>query len=168
MTATVHNHGKATISVDTGGGNTLEILGYTRNGADVTEEGFFVDVPGDENGGDAGDPIDIQYIGEMARVRLEMTKLDVAVMNKVMARLNLPGAPKSRGAIGTPGYFMFLNGAHLRGSLINTPTDPQNFLPRRPARADAAEYGRAVHDGRARIRLLQECQRSLVQLRHET
>jgi hypothetical protein len=127
MTATVHNHGKATISVDTGGGNTLEILGYTRNGADVTEEGFFIDVPGDENGGDAGDPIDIQYIGEMARVRLEITKLDVAVMNKVMARLNLPASPKVRGTIGTPGYFMFLNGATTR-LLINTPTDPQNFL----------------------------------------
>ncbi len=134
MTATVHNHGKAQIKLSTGSGNSLEILGYTRNGADVSEEGFWIDVPGDENGGDAGDPIDVQYIGEMARVRIELTKFDTAVLNKVQARINNPSSPKTRGAIGTVGIFMFANALTYR-LLINTATDPQNFvrcIPRAP------------------------------------
>lgn len=132
MTATVHNHGKATIKVDTGSSNALETLGYTRNGADVSEEGFFIDVPGDENGGDSGDPIDIQYIGEMARVRLELTKFDQTVLGKVMRRMN--DALKTAGTIGTVGRFMFLNGLHFR-LVIDSPTDPKNFyraIPRAP------------------------------------
>jgi hypothetical protein len=131
MTATVHNHGKAQIKVGTGSEGALEILGYTRNGADVTEEGFFIDVPGDENGGDAGDPIDIQYLGEMARVRIELTKFDTSVVDKVQARLN---TAKTRGEIGTPGFFIFLNDVAFR-LLINSPNNPQNFLravPRAP------------------------------------
>ena len=46
-----------------------ELLGYTRNGADTTKEAYWLDVPGDENGGDDGPPIDVQYLGEIARVR---------------------------------------------------------------------------------------------------
>jgi hypothetical protein len=69
MTATPQNHGKATIRVNTGSAGVLETVGYTRNGADLTTEGFWIDVPGDENGGDSGPPIEIQYVGEMARVR---------------------------------------------------------------------------------------------------
>jgi len=132
MAATVHNHGLAAISVGTGASFALELLGYTRNGADVSEEGFWIDVPGDQNGGDNGDPIDIQYIGEMARVRLELTKFDTAILSKVMKRLN--DATKTEGTVPTPGRFVFLNADWYR-LLINTPTDPKNFLraiPRAP------------------------------------
>lgn len=132
MTATVHNHGKATIKVDTGSSNALEILGYTRNGVDVYDEGFWIDVPGDENGGDQGDPIDIQYLGEMARVRIELTKIDTAVLAKVMKRRN--AAAKTAGTVDTPGRFVFLNSEFFR-LVIDSPTDPRNFLraiPRAP------------------------------------
>ena len=132
MPATVHNHGLALIQVGTGSAGALETLGYTRNGADVSEEGFWIDVPGDENGGDSGDPIDIQYIGEMARVRLELTKFDQVILAKVMKRLNEDA--KTAGTVGTVGHFVFLNASEFR-LVINTPTDPKNFLravPRAP------------------------------------
>lgn len=51
-------------------------IGYTRNGVDITKEGFFLDVAGDEFGGDDGPPIDVQYLGELVRVRCELTKFD--------------------------------------------------------------------------------------------
>lgn len=132
MAESVHNHGKATIKVGTGTSAALELLGYTRNGADVTEEGFWIDVPGDEHGGDSGPPIDIQYIGEMARVRLELTKFDQAILAKVMKRLN--AAAKTAGARGTVGRFVFLNSEFFR-LVIDTPTNPKNFpvaVPRAP------------------------------------
>lgn len=132
MAATVHNHGLATIKVGTGSSGALEILGYTRNGADVSEEGFFVDVPGDENGGDSGPPIDIQYMGEMARVRIELTKFDTTILAKVMKRLNDAG--KTSGAVGTVGKFIFLNSIGFR-LCIDSPADPHNFplaVPRAP------------------------------------
>ena len=68
MANLVHVAGLALIKISFGGSGYLE-LGYTRNGADITHEGFFLDVPGDENGGDEGPPIEIQFLGEIARVR---------------------------------------------------------------------------------------------------
>jgi hypothetical protein len=132
MPATPHNHGKAAIMVGSGSGGALEFLGYTRNGADVTTEGFWIDVPGDELGGDSGPPIEIQYIAEMARVRLEMTKWDAVVLNKVMKRINL--ATKGTGILGEPGTFIFMNNYHFRLT-VASPTDPRNYyiaIPRAP------------------------------------
>jgi hypothetical protein len=67
-------------------GGAKSSLGYTRNGVDITFEGFFLDIMGDENGGDDGPPIDVQYLGEVARVRCELTKWDTALALNVMER----------------------------------------------------------------------------------
>jgi hypothetical protein len=64
----------------------LKDLGYTRNGVDVTLEGYFVDIPGDQNGGDDGPPVDVQYLGEIARVRAELTKYDTAIALTIYER----------------------------------------------------------------------------------
>lgn len=81
-------------------------LGYTRNGADVRGKGFFQEVPGDENGGEAGPPIEIQLMGETASVRLELTKYDPAIASKALARLK----GDTEGLVGTPGTLMFGGG----------------------------------------------------------
>ena len=81
MPPVINVAGLATIKLDG------EVLGYTRNGADTTDEAYWLDVPGDENGGDDGPPIDIQYLGEISRVRLELTKWDETIANKLRARL---------------------------------------------------------------------------------
>ncbi len=132
MAATPQNHGKALIQVGTGSSGALETVGYTRNGADLTTEGFWIDVPGDENAGDSGPPIEIQYVGEMARVRIELTKFDQAIIDKIMRKLNTNS--KTAGTIATPGTFVFMNNYAFR-LLINTPTEPRNFpisVPRAP------------------------------------
>lgn len=67
-------------------GGTQSSLGYTRNGVEVTFESFMLDVMGDENGGDDGPPIDVQYLGETARIRCELTKWDTAVSLNVLER----------------------------------------------------------------------------------
>jgi len=124
MAVQVQVAGLATIKIDG------EILGYTRNGADVTKEGYWLDVPGDQNGGDDGPPVDIQYLGEVARVRLEMTKWEETVADKIRARVKAQ-------AVGQPadaGTLMFRDAKYLRLT-IDAPNLPRNFpvaIPRMP------------------------------------
>lgn len=108
--------GPALIKLDT------ESLGYTRNGADVRGKGFFGDVPGDENGGEAGPPIDIQYFGETASVRLELTKYDPTVAAKALARLK----GSAEGVVGTAGTLMF--GDSMTASLSIAPPAGQALM----------------------------------------
>lgn len=122
MAVAIHVAGLATIKVDTGDANALETLGYTRDGTEITEEARFIDVPGDENGGDEGPPVDVQYLGETARIRLELTKYDSAVAAKVFPRLygGTDGQP------GTAGTLMFGDSKTYR-LLIHTIAEPYNY-----------------------------------------
>ena len=88
----------------TPGNETWYPLGYTRNGVDQTEEAFWLDVPGDEYGGDDGPPIDIQFLGAIARVRCEFTKWNVANINFVRARVEDVGGGTPPGVVGE-GFF---------------------------------------------------------------
>lgn len=121
MATAVSNAGLCTIKILIPGGS-LETLGYTRNGAEPTEEAFFIDVPGDENGGDEGPPIEIQYMGQIARIRVELTKFDVAVLAKVRKRIHTA----TLGTPATAGTLMFAGTKDFR-LLLHSPNDPRNF-----------------------------------------
>ena len=103
--------------------DSLVDLGYTRNGAEISFTGFFLDVPGDENGGDDGPPIDVQFVGETALIRIELTKYNATLANEVTARLKGGTA----GTPGTPGTLMFGDTKAWR-LLINPTSGPINFL----------------------------------------
>jgi hypothetical protein len=110
------------------------ILGYSRNGIDITHEGFFLDVPGDYYGGDDGPPIEIQYLGEISRVRMELTKWDMAVLAAVRARIR--GNASVPGTLNTAGRLMFA-GDEFFGLLIDVPDDAYRIgwdiaIPRMP------------------------------------
>jgi hypothetical protein len=122
MASTPQSFGPAKISTGTGTSQALEELGYTRQGADIRDQAFFLDVPGDENGGDQGPPIDIQYLGEIAIIRLELTKWDETVAAKVRSRL----ASGTEGQPGTAGTFMFQDSKTIR-VLVEPTTGPMNF-----------------------------------------
>jgi hypothetical protein len=122
MAHAVNVAGPAEVKVGTGSAGALESLGYTRQGADVRNQGFFIDVPGDQNGGDQGPPIEVQYLGEIARIRLEMTKWDEAIAAKIRTRL-LAGTEGTPGAAGT---LMFGDSKTVRVTLSTT-TGPMNF-----------------------------------------
>lgn len=121
MSVAVRNAGLTTVKVQFSGGS-LETLGYTRNGAEVGEHAYYEDVHGDENGGDSGPPIDIQYLGQIAIIRIDCTKFEIAVINKIRARLK----SGTVGTPGTPGTFMFADDKSFRFLLDNT-NDPRNF-----------------------------------------
>lgn len=117
----------ATLSSASG---ALQSLGYTRNYGETRKEAFHLDIPGDERGGDDGPPIDIQYLGEIAIVRLELTKWDDTVANLVRARVDgaTAGQPAAAGSL------MFSAALSMR-LLLHSPIDPRNFpvaIPRNP------------------------------------
>ena len=126
MTAAVQVAGLATIKVGTGDGGSLDTLGYTRDGAQITYEAYSVDVPGDEFGGDEGPPIDIQYLGETARIRLEMTKYDSSVKDKLEDRL----LGENAGTPGTPGTLLFADSKTVRLAIDTANDNPDRNFPR--------------------------------------
>ena len=126
MAVIVNVTGLATIKVAPAAGAPLSTLGYTQNGAQITFEGYELRVPGDENGGDDGPPIDIQVLGQSARIRLELTKFDTTVSDTILTRT--PG-----GTLGQPdtvavpiGTLIFASSQYFR-LVIDTATRPFNF-----------------------------------------
>jgi hypothetical protein len=120
MAKAPHVAGAAWVKV--GFPTALEDLGYTRNGAETRQETYLQDVLGDENGGDDGPPIEIIYLGETARVRLEMTKYDMVVANLISARLS-GGTP---GVVPASGTMIFAGNKFQRVCLVCA-NEPVNF-----------------------------------------
>lgn len=113
MAVAVQVAGLVTIQVDTGTSHALETLGYSINGVDIEENIFTLDVHGDEHGGDAGPPIDIQYLGQVDTVRMELSKWDEAVLDKIRSRLWNAGftAPLAGQVLSTNIGALFFGGA---------------------------------------------------------
>lgn len=123
MAATIIVPGACTVKVDTGSSHALETLGLTVGGVQIEEEIYTGEVKGDENGGEEGPPIDIQYFGEVHRVTLELNKTDMAVLAKV-----LPGLyGGTEGVTGTPGSLLSAGGLYYR-LLLASALYPRNYL----------------------------------------
>jgi len=99
MAAAVVVAGACLVRSGTGSASALEDLGYSINGIEITEKVYTSDVPGDQNGGDEGPPIDIQYFGETHTIRMELSKYDATVAAKIQPK-QLGG---TAGTIGTAG-----------------------------------------------------------------
>lgn len=124
MSATPHVAGAALVKMDDYTGPGLRTLGYTREGAETENEPFFLDIPGDENGGDAGPPIEIQYLGEIARIRLELTKWDSAIYTLIES--NVPTGTAGQPGSVTPGTLL-LSGTKFYRICLAAATEPRNF-----------------------------------------
>lgn len=138
MAEAFHVAGPAIVKITALGGTspTLETLGYTANGADVTLESHFENVPCDENGGEQGPPAELVYLGERATVRLELTKWDEGVADLIRPRLSNGTA----GTVGTPGTLVFANTYEYR-LLIASTNQPYNFTRAVPRSAISINKG---------------------------
>jgi hypothetical protein len=115
MSEIIQVPGAAHVLINSGGSSALQGLGYTENGAEVREELLAGDIPGDQNGGDQGPPIDIQKFGLIGHVHLEMSKFDLAVAQYVIAKSNPNGGiATGQGVSPTPGNLIFSNTDYFR------------------------------------------------------
>jgi hypothetical protein len=138
MAEAVQVAGLVTVKVGTGAQGGAETLGYTRDGVTLIDEVLTLDVPGDAYGGPDGPPIDIQYLGEICRVRMELTKYDIAVAAKLEAKL-------SGGTAGTEsdaGTLLFAG-----SGTVNLVLDPAEGAGRNYARATLCKTPVEVNRG---------------------
>lgn len=123
MAAAVVVAGALPVSVGTGSAAALESLGYSINGIEITQRHITIPVPGDENGGDEGPPIDIQSLGRIDIIRMELSKYDAAIAAK-LEPMNRGG---TAGTILTPGTLLFAGSKTYR-VLLNNGTFTRNYL----------------------------------------
>ncbi len=119
----VNVSGACLVKVDNRQGPGLQSLGYGENSIGIEEEVFSEGVPGDENGGDAGPPIDVQYFGELHRVRMELSKWDPAIATTVLSKVNNGTA----GVLAQAGSLMAAGNLAYRLLLLPTVL-PRNYL----------------------------------------
>jgi hypothetical protein len=106
MTRQVNVYGPADVQVSLNplaGSPTYNDLGTTRDGVAITSDGYFLDVKNDEMGGEAGPPVEIEFMGETAKIRVELTKYDPAIAKTLEdhCQCTTPGVPA------VPGTLMF-------------------------------------------------------------
>ncbi len=135
MAMTVVVPGPVLVRSGTGSAGALEDLGYSVNGIDVDEEMRTLDVPGDEHGGEAGIPIEEQYLGEFHILRMELSRFDTAVLAKIGAKLR----GGTTGTLGTMGTLFGASGSYYRILLLGAAVT-RNYLACRPLRI-SAPYG---------------------------
>lgn len=125
----------------------LEDFGYSANGIEIIEEPLELPVPGDENGGDEGIPIDIQYLLERHIIRMELTKFDSAVATRIGVKFKGDVA----GVMGTIGR-LFNGGSGTFRLLLTATALTRNYLAARPRNIEAI-YGSKF----TRLRVEWEC-----------
>lgn len=111
----------------TGTGSTLGDFAYTADGVRVTQNPFYYQVPGDQNGGSDGPPIDLQILGETADITLDITKFDTTQMGYICSFIN----GGTSGVVPTSGTLMFQEAKTFRVLIVPTlnsvVTRPLNF-----------------------------------------
>lgn len=144
MAAIVQVPGAALVKVNTGSASALQSLGYTENGVTYREEELVINVPGDQNGGDEGNPIEIQKLGIVTHVHLEFSKWDEVVSQQVQAKCNNNGTgPVGQGVSITPGTLYFSNTLYFRLLIVplTNVAFVRNFLTACPIEAHEINIG---------------------------
>ena len=119
---------------------TLEQLGYSENGPQFSETPKTLEVFGDQNGGDAGVPIDIQLMAREEIVSFDLTKWDDLVLDRLRARLNTVAAKGAPGTMVSPGTLMSTGAFRLLviSDLYDASTNPlavRNYISALPIMA---------------------------------
>jgi hypothetical protein len=102
--------------------SSLQDLGFSLSGVEITEKIHFHEVHGDENGGDHGPPIDVQYMGEVHTIRMTLTKWDEDSMAQIRAGM----AGGTQGVPGAAGSLYFAGNKAWR-LVLNCPNGPRNY-----------------------------------------
>ena len=76
MALAVQKTGLVTVYTKVGLQSSFTSTGYAMDMVRIREQPFHHDVPGDENGGPQGPPIDVQYLGSIVQIQIEMSKSD--------------------------------------------------------------------------------------------
>lgn len=113
--------GPLQIWVGTGTAMALEFLGWTINGAEISEQPFIAPLASDDYGGDQGPPSDYQLMGSQHRIGLELLKYQKTVAAKLE---NFFNSAALSSASGTAGVGMLLGCTPLTTRVLLLSGDP--------------------------------------------
>jgi hypothetical protein len=116
---------------------SLETLGYTINGPQIREEVFYSNIQVDQEGGEAGPPGDVQVMGQIDHITLQLSKYDPAVSAKLQQLIPGGTAGTPFTAPAEPGYLLFQNSKTFR-LLLTGSGFTRNYL--RAIVRDAREF----------------------------
>ncbi len=107
-------------------GNFLK-LGECLDMADIEDRAFFNNISGDRYGGPQGPPIEVQYLGSIYVVRLELSRWDPDEMAKLIKRqvLTTAGVIPVEGVTAKPGSLMLASNTFRL--CLKSATRPMNF-----------------------------------------
>lgn len=123
MATSIIVDGPALVKIAVNGGTPLQTLGYTVDGVEITEQQYNLPVKSDEGGGEAGPPVDEQFMGQIHIVRMRLVTYDEAVANVIRPALSGGTA----GTVGTPGTLHIQDSKTFR-LLIASTNRPRNYL----------------------------------------
>lgn len=121
MAYTVLVPGASEIKLNSGTDYATEALGYSMNGVEIRFEVFKTHIPGDQFGGDLGPPIEKQIFARKAIVRVELSRFDKAVAQRVDKKVNQLATDEP-----TVGQLLYTSGGHFKLGINNT-NDPYTF-----------------------------------------
>ena len=105
------------VALSNAGSNTsgaiARLLGWSINGVEFEEENFVEEVKGDQNGGDAGPPIEMVEHGDLHRIRMTLSKWDDDVLANIRQPI-LAGTFQTLGTVYPAGTLIFANLATFR------------------------------------------------------
>lgn len=86
MADAINLTGKVDVKLQFTAAGTLSKLGETMDMTDIEERAFFHNVPGDRHGGPQGPPIEVQWLGSMCVVRMDLSRWDTVVFDELRKR----------------------------------------------------------------------------------
>lgn len=105
----------------------LKQLGHSTDGISVSERTFYDDIHGDRNGGQSGPPVEIQFLGKIASIRLRLSTFNRLCAEQLRTR---GGVVANAGRIDQCeiGKFLLHPGRAMRLTLhTKLPEDTMNF-----------------------------------------
>lgn len=109
--------GYCEVYADTGADRALDNVGVTINGVQFVEQRFHSPVPGDENGGEEGPPVDKQFMGAVDLIQCDLSKVNETAIEVIRERAM---ASTSSGSIGTPGSLLIAGGFYTRILVVSS------------------------------------------------
>lgn len=114
--------GPAVVYWDVDGAGNAEAIGINRGEIPYTVQQRFIDVPTDQFGGPEGVPADAQFLGAIVTVQLELTRYDLAVLERLLRLVPLQNSGLGYGSFPPIGTFVRQQGM-ARRLLFVTPSE---------------------------------------------
>jgi len=114
MSSNLYSSGVANIWVDGNSSTSLTFLGVCEDECEITNTAKYKVVNADYAGGSDGVPADMSYLGQMLSVKMTISRMTLATVESLQARLTTPSTSQGQGLYTDIGTLMVTSGQAFR------------------------------------------------------